>query len=568
MVEYRNGKIYIDTLTLEAVVEKGFITSLKSKADGEEFITGVDINRDAALQLIYSDDKSSDISESKFGSIEYYQISDTCVDIRYENWNGNGIISVMEDLETGDLIIEPEAYSSRPGVRACRWNLKGIREDLELVVPLYQGMKLKMDDPIIRNKRWEWPKSWEAGLAILQGKESGFWVRTYDDRYRYKALKVGTNDEYNCLGFDTEAYGPIDNNLAAGGLAWRINVYKGDWTVPASVYRDWLWEAYDLAKEEAERAPWFNDVKMAITFCPGGSEMLDALAEKVDPNRVIIHFSNWRKYKYDSNYPTYVASKEGREFIKKAQQLGYHVMPHCNSMEVDPNHEVFNMLRDFQFRHIENKQLMGWFWDYINRRGGQYNPNANTQMYKHAEHLMMAKIHPGLKTWRHILGVNILRAVEDLSLDAIFIDITLNTMNLHNCLVENMTTTEAMKILIKHVANLGNKLTVGGEGLNEITMQGLSFAQAHLVGIRDADIDTMKRTGGCPLNAFLFGKLCKTFGYSGLSGRDEVSATAMEVDLSRGVLPTISVPDNPAEAVEFVRNPNKAVRKVFDLANS
>jgi len=78
----------------------------------------------------------------------------------------------------------------------------------------------------------------------------------------------------------------------------------------------------------------------------------------------------------------------------------------------------------------------------------------------------------------------------------------------------------------------------------------------------------MKRTGGCPLNAFLFGKLCKTFGYSGLSGRDEVSATAMEVDLSRGVLPTISVPDNPAEAVEFVRNPNKAVRKVFDLANS
>ena len=60
---------------------------------------------------------------------------------------------------------------------------------------------------------------------------------------------------------------------------------------------------------------------------------------------------------------------------------------------------------------------------------------------------------------------------------------------------------------------------VGGEGLNEITMQGLSFAQAHLFKSWQTSIDGLERAGGCDLNHYLFGKLCRTIGYSGLSGK-------------------------------------------------
>ena len=46
--------------------------------------------------------------------------------------------------------------------------MPGIRHDLDLVAPLFQGVKLKLDDSLIRDSRWIWPMSWEAGLAILQ----------------------------------------------------------------------------------------------------------------------------------------------------------------------------------------------------------------------------------------------------------------------------------------------------------------------------------------------------------------------------------------------------------------
>ena len=107
-----------------------------------------------------------------------------------------------------------------------------------LLLPLFQGIKLKLDDSLIRDSRWMWPMSWEAGLAILQSDSGGFYIHTEDTGYRYKALKTGTNKDPFILGFDTEAYGPIDNNLAAGGLSWRINVHKGDWQVPAERYRN------------------------------------------------------------------------------------------------------------------------------------------------------------------------------------------------------------------------------------------------------------------------------------------------------------------------------------------
>jgi len=41
-------------------------------------------------------------------------------------------------------------------------------------------------------------------------------VHVQDDRYRYKSLHVGSDADPCTIGFDTEAYGPLDANLAAG----------------------------------------------------------------------------------------------------------------------------------------------------------------------------------------------------------------------------------------------------------------------------------------------------------------------------------------------------------------
>ncbi|MBN1561029.1 hypothetical protein JW998_12320 [candidate division KSB1 bacterium] len=559
-LQVRDDKIYAETHTLSAVIDKGFITTLRSKRSGESFLQHVDITKSAALQLIYSKEEVVPIDESKFGNIVTTSLSTTRAEIAFHGWDGDGIMIISVDVESGDLLIEPSAFSSRPGVRACRWNLRDFRSDLELVAPFFQGIKLALSDPLIKNTRWHWPMFWEAGLVILQSKNGGFWVHTQDNRYRYKALQVGSATAATCLGFDSEAYGPIDENKSAGGLVWRLNVFEGDWIHPAKQYRQWLWHAYRLGDEEHRRRPWIHDVSFAVSWCPTDVAILQAIAKKLDPRKVLLHLPNWRTDPYDENYPQYIASDAARAFIQQGQDMGFHVMPHFNAVDMDPSHPSYALLHDFQYRDIEDKTLGGWSW-YQGRGLGV--PESNASRLKNRDKKVMIKVHPGLAMWRSILGRAILNAVRTDHFDTVFIDVTLVSHNLHTCLVEGMTSTEGMRKLINHVAELGEGLVVGGEGLNEITMQGQSFAQAHLFKSWQASIEGLERTGGCNLNERLFGRLCHTIGYSGLGGRTPNEELRMRMQLEHGAIPTVTI----RSAADII-DPNPAVKRMLELASS
>jgi hypothetical protein len=556
-IDVRDGRLHVETETLTAVIDKGFVTSLKNRATGEDLLVPRQPSG-AALRLLYRGSETVGIDESRYGSIECRKLSGRRAEIIFHNWDADGLIAVTVDPESGDLVLEPSAYSSRPGVRACRWMFPGIRADLDLVAPLFQGVKLKLDDPLLRGSRWTWPQAWEAGFVVLQGMNGGFWIHTQDDSYRYKALLTGDGAEPNTLAFDSETYGPADDSLAAGGLQWRINVFQGEWKTPVQRYRDWLWRAYRLDAAERSRRPWIRDVRLAISWCPGDLSILDALAKRVDPRRILLHFPNWRTDNYDENYPTYVASESARSFIAKCASMGFHVMPHFNSLEVDPGHPVYPRVRDFQFRDIESRKIMGWSWVDGRVLGV---PESNLSRLEHRDKKVMAKIHPGLSMWRNILSQAIADAAASLSLESVFIDVTLNTFNLHNSVVENKTSTEGIRILIDEVAGLGNGLVVGGEGLNEITAQGESFAQVHLFRSWQGSAEGLERTGGCPLNDFLLGRLCRTFGYSSLGGRTAAEELRMRIHEEHGAIPTITV-----RSAREITDPNPAVKRILDQA--
>ncbi|GEM_PF-316952 len=558
-VKVTDNKIVIDTKSLSAAIEKGIITSLKDKKTGEEFIEKPDTSNFRALQLLYRNNELININEEKFGSTITRQLSDKKAEIIFNSWEGDGVLSVSVDDLTGDLLIEPSAYSSRPGVMACRWNISGIKPALELVAPLFQGIKLKLDDPLIKNNRWKWPSDWEAGMAILQSKDGGFWIHARDTRYRFKALQTGTSSDAFVIGLESEAYGPLDDNLSAGGICWRINTYRGDWKVPAEKYRQWYWQAYNLEAEESKRQPWINDVKFAVSWCPGKPEILDALAKRISPKKVLLHFSDWRTDGYDENYPDYFASESAKVFIKKGNEMGFHVMPHFNSIDMDPSNPVYAQVRDFPYRSVETKQLQGWSW-YNGKVIGV--PESNLNRLNNRDKKVMVKIHPGLSMWRSILGERILSASDSLMLNTVFIDVTLCIWNIHNCIVETMAPTEGMNKLIRHVSELGKGLAVGGEGLNEITAQGLSFAQVHLFKSWQSSTAGLERAGKCNLNEILFGKLCKTFGYSSLGGRTKDEELRMQIHLDHGAVPTVTI-----RSADEITNPNPAVKKMLELGN-
>jgi hypothetical protein len=557
-VKTDGDRLLLETHTLSAAMVRGVLISLRNKATGEDLIHERESKDLAALELIYRGDEIVRVDESKSGTITTHPLSDHRAEVVFHSWDGDGVLAVGADPESGDILIEPSACSSRSGVRGCRWNIAGLPMDMELVAPFFQGVRLKLDDPLIRNTHWAWPFFWEAGLAIFQRRHGGFWVHTQDERYRYKAIHVGASDDSQRVGFDTEAYGPIDDNLGAGGLVWRLNAYQGDWTVPAEQYRNWLWLAYNLPKDEASRVPWIHDVGFAVSWCPGATDILDALARRLDPGKVLIHYPNWRTDPYDENYPAYLASDEGKQFVTKGQSMGFRMMPHFNAIDMDPSHPAYAYLRDFQYRGIDRQDLRGWSW-YQGRGLGV--PESNASRLQNRDKKVMVKIHPGLGLWRSILGRNILDAVRELSLETVFIDVTLVSHNLHNSLVDGMTSTEGMNRLIRHVASLGRGLVVGGEGLNEITMQGQSFAQAHLFKSWQQSIDGLERTGGCDLNHRLFGRLCRTIGYSSLGGRTGNEELRMRMHLEHGAIPTVTI-----RSASDIDHPNAGVQRMLDLA--
>jgi hypothetical protein len=235
-------------------------------------------------------------------------------------------------------------------------------------------------------------------------------------------------------------------------------------------------------------------------------------------------------------------------------------MPHCNSVDMDPTNEAYSYLRDFQYRDVRSRRLLGWGYDA--EAGGVLGvPNSYHSLAGNRRRKVMVKIHPGLAMWRSILAERIQGAVQQVETDTVFIDVTLCSHNLDNCLVENTTSTEGMKLLIEQIGCLGDGLAVGGEGLNEITMQGLSFAQAHLYRSWHASVEGLERTGGCALNDFLFGRLCRTFGYSRLSGANEDEELRMRIHAEHNAIPTVTI-----RSADEITSPNRAVRRALDLA--
>ncbi len=552
MITIRDDVLHVDTATLTATIRRGFLISLRSKSTGAELVAAA--GEGSALRLLYLNQPPVDVVGPLAASISLHRLNDHAAQVRFDGWDAEGVLTVGEDPATGDLLLEPSAQSSRAGVHAVRWRLPGIGAGLELVAPLFQGARLALDDPLLQ-QRWQWPHNWEAGFVILQDREGGFWVHCRDDRYRYKGLDIAGGE----LGFDTEAHGPLHDQRAAGGLTWRINVHDGDWQVPAGRYREWLRSAYHLDREAARRKPWHGDIRFALSWYNGDPEILDALAERLDPRTVLIHYSQWRTDIYDQNYPDYVPSAQAVETFAKARAMGFHLMPHANSVDMDPTHPVYAQVRDFEYRSLTGRTRLGWGYDHESRQVIGV-PNGNLSLSRNRARNVMIKVHPGLSRWRGILCERILAAAERLDTDTVFIDVTLCSFNLDNCLVEELTSSEGMARLIDQVAGLGGGLAVGGEGLNETTL-GLSFAQAHLFRSWQASADGLERCGRAAVGAFLYGDLCRTFGYSRLSGKSDEERVRMRLHEQLGAIPTVTI-----RSAEEIRQPNEAVARELERA--
>ena len=273
-------------------------------------------------------------------------------------------------------------------------------------------------------------------------------------------------------------------------------------------------------------------IRLAGCWLDTNPDVLDALAEKIEPGKVLLHLANattatTRTTLTSRPWTPLAAISQGRA------AMGFHVMPHCNAIDMDPTHSIFPIVRDFTYRNLD-KTPAGWAWD----NGWLPVPTSNKALVENRSRKVMVKIHPGLSMWRSLLTEAIEKGLTGLPTDTVFVDVTANIWNLHNALVENMTCSEGMARLLDLVASIPPGLTVAGEGLNEVIAPGQAFAQAHLFRSHQTSYPGLERTGGTAVGDFLFGALCRTIGYSDLSGGTENSQMRMKVHHSLAAIPT------------------------------
>jgi hypothetical protein len=277
-----------------------------------------------------------------------------------------------------------------------------------------------------------------------------------------------------------------------------------------------------------------GEFRRADSGCPG---------EDPSPEKTLIHLSNWRTSKYDVDYPDYFASAEAKAFMAKANAMGFRVMPHFNYFAVFLKHPFFQQVRDWQIRNVNRNEPEGWYWP----------PDT-------FDYTRMAYIHPGLGLWRRTLIDAVLDATRAVKAPAAFIDQTLCTWNTDNGIVENLTTVEGMRRLQEEFAAIEPGLVLAGEGLNEISFQRESFAQAHIHdgwgALRPEHI-----AAAHPVCSFLWKGHTRLVGYYHLNPADKGVDIAIEVYRRMGAIPTL-ICNDPA----LITKDQPAVRKLLDLA--
>ena len=533
MIKVNGNVITADTKTQKIVFVDGRITEIVSKVDGQRYLwDNTASEREAPLRFVYPFNRTYSLGKNSEVRIETDQYSDTLVNISFFGWHGHGELLIEEDLSTGDVCVTPSAQTSMTGLKACRWEMFGIDPDVEVTVPYMQGIKVPISDSRFKTEKLQdlrYPFRWESAFVAFSRETGGFWVRADCLNKKYKSLRIGNDVAFNCALFDSENTGPIEAEMSAGGVTWKLNVYEGDWTVPIYLYRDMIRETSQYAKAKANLPQWFDDVKLACSWCPTDPNVLDIMKKYIDPKKVIIHLPQWRTMKYDQQYPNYFASDEAKEFIQKGNEMGYHIAPHCNAFEIDPSLPEYELVRDFKFRDLETRQVWGWGWN----KGWVGVPEDNMAIRSNRKYNVMAKIHPALPSWQSLLTTNVKKAVDENSLHAVFLDVTHNVYNIHNGTVNGSNLMEGALEIIERVRKINGGIAVGGEGMNE-TLIGQCFAQGHSVYFGEKENESLPSAYYKPINQMLYGDICHVMSYN--SGGDEKE----DCDENRGFTPTFN----------------------------
>jgi len=450
------------------------------------------------------------------------------------------------DEATGDVILNQRCSSPAAGVWGVSWQIATIPLDYAVIVPGRSGIRLTATSPG-REHQFDYPIGWEAQLVIVEGAAGGFYVWAEDARGRFKRLIVERDDDGWRLTFVTINFAPFDELAACESVVWHLNVYEGDWRVPARCYRDWA-EAHFRPTPVAEQRPaWVQDARVMVIMGMD-ADVLRALATRLDPKQTIVYVPSWRAAGYDRDYPTYDQPFDRlKPFVELAHELGFRVMLHVNYFGVDPLNPLYEKFEPYQVRSPWGKHEKQWW------------------LWTRAEpEIRFAYINPALKAWRDHFTEAMSKLCRDYAIDALHLDQTLCLFNDHNGLIDGASMIEGNVALHRQLREALPEVALSGEGLNEITYRHEAFAQRHVWGISHTEGTWNRRSLAMahPISSYLFRPYTIINGYLGCAPptNGQLYAAWNEAYEHWGVIPTLK------PALAKIAEPTGFSRQLFDEA--
>lgn len=510
--------VIVQTQAYEIQFDGGFITRLHNKLTAETYTLPVGIDgrptsgKSGQTGILRT--KNGNMFTHEFTLIEPRKINAYSAELLFRKENNEILLTIGVDSHSGDLLIELEGISDTDGVYGMQWGLGNLNiRNLQLILPAYGGQVLDAVSPI-DSSIYNYPGRWEAQLAIIQGESGGFYVRGVDKSFQFKALSYERDINSFALGFQTHNQAPFETVTAAKSITWRLNMYAGDYRVPARIYRDWMESAFKPWRL-SDLPSWIGDTGLVIIYDRLEVEMLDRLAEQVDPTKTLLYLVGWRKYGHDVNYPDYTAKEGFRDFVEHAHQHGFRVMPHVNLVGVSPYHPLYAEFQQFQMRNTWSGDRIGWLWGDID------NPGRH------------AWINLASSNFRNLLIIRLKEVWEKYGVDAFHLDISHVVVNDANGLIEGLNAAQGNALIHQELAEAMPGVIFSGEYLHEVTFFRESFAQRGQV---------QQGTEPHPISAFLFSPYTSPYGHLGvpvLEANPMRYQEFLQSHESWGVIPTV-----------------------------
>ena len=522
-----DNNVFVETDTYQVQFTDGVITHLSNKRTEETYTLPLGSGGVTGFRgrsgLLKRDGRS--IWTDQATLTEARKIAPLKAEILFRRGQNIFRLFVGIDARSGDLLIEQQGTSDTPGIYGIQWGCGNLDvENLDLILPARGGQIIDAESPII-SRTFTYPGLWKAGiweaqLAILQGVQGGFFVRGADETFRFKALHYEKNVESFSLGFETQNQAPFDALTSAKSVVWRLNTYAGDWRVPARQYRDWMEKTFKPWRLD-EMPTWVQEIGLVVNLLGLlDINVLDKLAEQVDPTKTLLYLVDWTKDGHDMNYPEYTPKIGFAEFVKAAHHYGFRVMPHTNLVGVSPYHPLYAEFKKSQFRDEWSGNLIGWEWE------------QTESLHRHAW------INLADSKFRKLFVQQLKEIREKYRVDAFYLDVSSVVVNDANGLIDGLTAAQGNVLMHEELAAAMPGVVFGGEGLHEVTFFRESFAQRWSVSPWHGGPSARPH----PISSFLFSPYTLPYGHLGLPNPDIDPQLYQEFLVSYeswGVLPTL-----------------------------